>query len=389
MSSAIYIDAFSGAAGDMLLSAFVDLGLNVNWLDQQLHQLPVGEFDLTFRDITDRGLAGKQLHLSAPTQTQYRHLEHIRDIILSAAYSKFVTENSIRAFTLLAEAESRVHGCLPENVHFHEVGALDTLIDICGYFLALEKLGNPQVYCSPLPMPTGSLTIAHGEYPLPAPAITFLLQGYHICGTSATQELVTPTAATLLATSAQSLLQWPSLRILGTGYGAGIPGRGPKPNLVRLIWGEKAANSEEVSVIETQMDDISPEVLAYTVELLLKHGALDYFITPIYMKKSRPGFLLTVLCQLDHQETLIDLIFNHTSTLGVRFRTSNRHTIPRRSCQIETMYGLVTLKVASPPSATPRVAPEYEDCARLAREHQVPLHDIYTAALLAWHQQNP
>jgi len=385
LKSSLYIDTFAGVAGDMLLAALIDLGVDAAWLDQQLHRLPVGEFDLEFTKTIDRGISGKHLQLAAPQQIQYRHLQQIAEIIRAADYSGYVTENSLRAFSLLAEAESQVHGCSPDQVHFHEVGALDTIIDICGYFLALEKLGQPTVYCSPLPMPSGSINIAHGQYPLPAPAITYLLQGFHVCGSTSREEMVTPTGAALLATSAQSVLQWPMLRIIGTGYGAGTPGRGPLPNLLRIVHGEPAANHEQVIVIEAQMDDVNPEILAHSCALLLNQGALDYYISPIYMKKSRPGFLLTVFCTPDQQEAIAHFILTHTTTLGVRFHRCDRQIIPRRSQQVETPFGLVTVKVAYPPAADPRIAPEYEDCARLAAEHQVPLQQVYTAAQLAWH----
>lgn len=388
MNFSLYIDPFSGAAGDMLLAGLVDLGVNADWLNEQLHHLDVGDFLVSFDRIVDRGISGLQLQLSAPSQNQYRHLPQITELIEAAGYSGFVTEKSLRAFKLLADAESKVHGCPSDQVHFHEVGALDTLIDICGFFLALEKLNKPIVYCGPLPMPSGTINIAHGEYPLPAPAITYLLGNFQVCGTSSHHEMVTPTAAALLAASAQSVNEWPKLKIKSTGYGAGTPGRGPLPNLLRIIWGENDTDSEQVVIIETQMDDINPEILAFTGDLLLKAGALDYYITPIYMKKSRPGFLLTVLTNLEQQESIIDTILTQTSTLGVRIQKCDRQVLPRKTDHIETPYGTVEVKIAYPPGSTPRIAPEYEDCARLARQHNLPVLEIYQAALVNWYQQN-
>ncbi|MGE5380360.1 MAG: nickel pincer cofactor biosynthesis protein LarC [Methylocystaceae bacterium] len=388
MSSSLYIDPFSGAAGDMLLAGLVDLGVDTNWIIEQLHRLDVGDFTIAFKRMVDRGISGLQLYLSAPSQNQYRHLPQITELIQAAGFSSYVTEKSLQAFNLLADAESKVHGCPPDHIHFHEIGALDSLIDTCGYFLALEKLNHPAVYCGPLPMPGGTIHIAHGEYPLPAPAVTYLLNNFHVCGTSSHQEMVTPTAAALLASSAQSINEWPKLKIKNTGFGAGTPGRGPLPNLLRIIWGETDIDSEQVIIIETQMDDISPEILAYTGELLLKTGALDYYITPIYMKKSRPGFLLTVLTNLEQQESIVNIILSQTSTLGVRIQKCDRQILPRKTDSVNTPYGPVRLKIAYPPGSNPRVAPEYEDCAVLARQYTLPVQEVYQAALITWYQKN-
>jgi uncharacterized protein (TIGR00299 family) protein len=283
-------------------------------------------------------------------------------------------------FSLLAEAEARVHGCRPEEVHFHELGGIDSIIDIVGAAIGMTHLGIEYLVASPLPMPRGWMSCAHGNLPLPPPAVCEILQGFEIYGVDTNRELVTPTGAALIKGLSRSCGQFPRMVIKGTGYGAGSQQLRDRPNLFRLVRGKTAAPSEaqEVEVIETSLDDWSPEGFPYLTELLFKAGAIDVNLIPMQMKKGRPGFQLRVIADPAHALGIKEVLFSETTTIGLRFRTERRMTLPRKTGSVPTPWGPVAVKMVQTPRG-PVLYPEYEACRETAIKNQVALQEIYAA----------
>ena len=387
LSSIAYVDAFSGVSGDMLLGALLDVGLSLDTLRVELSRLPLGGYRLAARPHTSRGVSGTKLDVVVDqgVPQSERHLADILALLDAGGLDPDVHARAAAVFRRLAVAEARVHGTTIDDVHFHEVGAVDSIVDVVGALIGLRALGVERVYASSLPLGGGSIRARHGLLPAPAPATLALLAEVGAPTRPAPRddagELVTPTGAALLA----ELASWeqPPLRIRRVGYGIGSRELA-WPNAVRLWLGEPVGEllRDEVVLIETNLDDASPELLGYAMERLLEAGALDVYFSPIQMKKNRPGTLLGVIAPPERVGALAELVLAETTTLGVRLRPMGRLIAERRPAIVETAFGPVRVKLKQVGGRTV-AAPEYEDCARLARERGVPLAVVYRLAIAA------
>ncbi|MSQ23598.1 MAG: nickel pincer cofactor biosynthesis protein LarC [Chloroflexi bacterium] len=382
---AAFFDCFSGASGDMVLGALVDAGLSVDLLRAELQKLPFDGWSLEASRATRSGLAGTQVKVRVEKpEPGHRNLGDVEQILRASTLPGRITDRALEVFRRLARAEGRVHGLPADEVHFHDVGAIDAIVDITGAMIGLDALGIERVFASSLPMGLGSIPSAHGTLPLPAPATLELIAEARAPTRPfpTEMELVTPTGAAILTTVAE--FRQPALTLERIGVGVG--GRDlPWPNVLRLWLGTMAehdAYTGEVTVIETNLDDSSPEQLGFAMERLFEAGALDVFFTPAQMKKNRPGVVLTVLASPAQADYLAQLILRETSSLGVRFRGAQRLMAPRRSGEVDTAFGPIQVKVKSI-DGEEVIAPEYEDCARVARARGVPIGTVYAAALTA------
>ena len=376
-----YLDCFSGISGNMLLGALLHAGLPEEVLRTSLDALQIPDWQLEIGHNTVSGLQACCVRVQAQQTTNHRHLHQIRAILEQSALPKTVINRSIAVFTRLAEAEAHVHGTTVEKIHFHEVGAVDALIDIVGVISGFHYLGIKQITCSPLPMPGGWVSCQHGKLPLPAPAVCELLKKIPVYGDSLAQELVTPTGAALAAELCSAFGPMPPMTLEQTGYGAGTMLRKDgRPNILRLMIGRCPAAEEvqQVEIIETHLDDWNPELWPHVSEKLMEAGALDVSLVPIQMKKGRPGFLLRLIGDPAHGTRLKEIILNETSSIGLRFHTMQRMTLPREIMEVDTPWGPVQAKKVET-AAGSRVTPEFEDCRRLAEEQDIPLQKIYAA----------
>ena len=357
-------------------------------LREQVGKLGLAGCSVEAERIVKQGLAATQVTVvdGEGDAAPHRSLGTIRGIIEAAGLSEPVTRRSVAAFTRLAEAEAGVHKCAVEKVHFHEVGAVDAIVDIVGAMAALDDLGVGRVVCSPIPTGSGTVTCAHGVLPVPAPATVELLRGVPLAECDEVGELITPTGAAVLTTVADSFGRLPAMAIDRVGYGAGRREGQHRPNLLRVILGEAVADSEgdEIVVLEANIDDASPEVLGYAIERLMEAGALDAYAVPIYMKKSRPATLLTVLAEPGAVAELEAVLFAETTTFGVRRHTAQRSKLLREVVTVETPYGAIGVKVGRRGGEVVTAAAEYEDCRSAAQRHGVALRVVMDAAGRAW-----
>jgi len=381
-----YVDAFSGISGDMFLGALIDAGLSLDELRGQLARLTLPDrYELEVTQTKKGALRASQfqVRVEQAAHTHHRHYSEIAEMIEASPLSTRVRQASLAIFRLLAEAEGRVHGTPPEEVHFHEVGAVDSIVDIVGAAVGLEQLEIERLYASPLPMGSGMVQSQHGPLPLPAPATLQVLVAVHAptVPSPASVELVTPTGAALLG--ALATFEQPSLRLLGVGVGAGQRDL-PWPNVLRLMLGEvESPGGPPLVLIETNIDDMNPQVFGHVMGRLLEAGALDVYLTPIYMKKNRPATLLGIIARKADEHHLARLVLAETTTLGLRVQPIYRYEAQRTERLVATPYGDVPLKLKLLDGQVVQAAPEYDVCARLADEHQVPLMVIYQAALNA------
>jgi uncharacterized protein (TIGR00299 family) protein len=377
-----YLDAFSGISGDMTVGALLDAGAPSAALIDALESLSTGA-KFAVEKTSRSGLAASKfkVHLS-PEPQKHRHLHHILALIDQSKIPTCAKHNAAAVFQRLAEAEARVHGVTIEKVHFHEVGAADSIADIVGACVALDLLNVDDVCCSAINVGSGTVLTEHGVLPIPAPATANLLAGKPIYARGPAMELTTPTGAALAATLSTNFGSMPPMRIASIGHGAGDRDFKESPNVLRVLIGERtgAPESKVVSVIEANIDDSSPQVLGYALERLMEAGALDASLSPLQMKKNRPGSLLRVIAAPQDQETLAQLIFAETSTLGLRIYSAERRIESRRIVEVETQYGKVRIKV----SGQGHYAPEYEDCRAIAARTGTPLQEILSAAQSAY-----
>lgn len=376
----IRFDSIGGASGDMILAALTGLGADADPLVAQLRKIPVEDWRLEREPVSEQGLQGWRVKVVQKEHSHHhRHLSTIQELVQAAGYSDVSTQRILRAFQLLAEAEGAVHGCPPEKVHFHEVGAVDSIVDMAGACLALEALGVEATWTGPLPIGCGTVECAHGLMPIPAPATARLLLGHELVQTDEPFELVTPTGAALL-TSWQMDGPPQRVRILKTALAFGHRRLNGRVNLLRATLCETVESNntgDEVLVLETQVDDTTPEIMGALMEMLLEQGALDAFISPVYMKKQRPGFLLTVLCNPDQEETFALLMMRESGSFGVRKRLSERLVLERREEALDTPWGAVRIKIGSFNGNDVVRSPEFADCQRCAKNKQVPVRTVY------------
>ncbi|MEJ2637965.1 MAG: nickel pincer cofactor biosynthesis protein LarC [Desulfosarcinaceae bacterium] len=378
-----YFDCFAGASGDMILGALLDAGLTIERLREEIAKLHLSHYRLDVEKVVKKGLGGSQAQViidQAHHDHHHRHLSHIKEIIAQSDLDDTVKEKSTAIFDRLAEAEARVHRSSVEAVHFHEVGAMDAIIDVVGGVIALTALGIDQLYCSPLHVGSGTIECAHGTLPVPAPATAELIKGRPIYSTGVEGELLTPTGAAILTTLSSGFGPMPAMTVQSIGYGAGTADPGI-PNLLRVSIGEGRDDIadydiEQTVLIETTIDDMNPQVYDYLMALLLDDGALDVFLSPVQMKKNRPGTLLSVICLPDAVEKFAKILMRETTTIGLRWRFENRIKARRVIEKIDTRFGPVDIKLAKNNGRIINLTAEYEDCKRVALEKKIPLKKV-------------
>jgi hypothetical protein len=396
-----HFDCFSGISGDMTLGALIDAGVDAEAIRQGIASLGL-PVTLEIEKVRKGGFAATYVHVEAPPEREHRFLPEVEGILQRGRLTARQQELALRIFRRLAEAEAAVHGLPLEKVHFHEVGALDSIADIAGAAIGLDLLGVDRFTSRSVPTGSGMVQCAHGRMPIPAPGTAELLKGVPLAPSAIQAELTTPTGAAILTTVVSDWVEQPVMTVQQIGHGAGTRNFIEQPNILRLFVGEGPASptpaesaagleselgdTDQVWVLETNLDDLPAEVVGYCFERLLSAGALDVFSTPIQMKKNRPGILLSVLASADRLPELEEILFRETATFGIRRYPAWRHKLWRKACRVATPWGPVGGKVGWREGRPALFSPEYEDCARLARQHQVPLRQVYDRARQAYDQ---
>lgn len=385
----LYFDCFAGASGDMILGAMVAAGVDPDALREQLSLLNVEGFKLDFETVNRSGLSATYARVETVHEHKHRHLSHIRRIIKDSGVSDAAKDLSLQIFTRLAEAEARVHNEPVEKVHFHEVGALDAIVDVVGAAICFDLLKIDRFVSSPLHVGSGMVKMAHGSFPVPPPAVTELLGGVPFYSGDIKGELLTPTGAAIITTVCKEFGPIPRIKTDRTGYGAGTREYENFPNVLRVLVGETETGamdgvaSERLWMIETNLDDASPQILGHVMDRVFEAGALDCYFTPVQMKKNRPGVLLSVLCGPEEKEAVMKLLFVETTTLGVRSYEVERRALRRSVVQVETQYGPISVKVAHLNGRVVNEMPEFEQCRQAAIRADVPLKVVEEAARVA------
>jgi uncharacterized protein (TIGR00299 family) protein len=391
-----YLDCSSGVSGDMLLAALLDTGLDARRLLAELRKMRLGFYEFKLTRAVRGNLVGARVDIRVPSRQPHRKLADIEELIDKTELAETVKEKALKIFRRLAEVEGKLHNLPPSEIHFHEVGAVDAIIDIVGACVGLELLEVSELTCSPLNVGGGRVEAEHGSLPVPAPATAELLKDIPIYSSGVEGELVTPTGAAIVSTLARGFGPLPPMKVERIGYGAGEKDFPKFANVARLFVGESveivrpqpgAAGDEVVSVIEANVDDMSPQLYGYFVEQALAAGALDVTCSAIQMKKNRPGFLVTVLSPPEAGDALAQLLFEQTTTIGLRIHEARRKVLERELVSVETRFGSVRVKVAKRDGKVVNVAPEYEDCQKLAAEKNVPLKQVMLAAQLSYMQR--
>lgn len=372
----LYLDCQAGISGDMTVAALLDLGVPLDYLEQELAKLPLpkGSYALATRRVERRHFGALKFDVAVHDHHTHRHYADIDSLIAGSSLAEGVREKARRIFRRLAEAEAKVHGVPLAEVHFHEVGAVDSIVDIVAVAVCMEYLGVEKVYASPLPLGSGFIETAHGRLPVPAPATAELMTGIPVHGDCGPGERVTPTGAAIIAALADGFGSPPAIRMESAGCGAGDKDFPDLPNIVRAFIGtpDNPEGDGQVIVMEANIDDSSPELLGYAMERLLTSGALDVWFTPIQMKKCRPAVMLSLLCLPPDRDRLAALVIEETSAIGVRHYPVTRTVLPRRIEERETSLGKVRFKISGNGEK-----PEFEDCRRLALERGIPLPEVY------------
>jgi len=372
----LYFDCFSGISGDMTLAALLDLGLPEDKLRKELEKLGLENYSLEIHRGSRSGIAALSLEVRmGPKEERHRHFSDIRRMIEGSSLEPGVKDSSLAIFQRLAEAEAKVHKKSLEEVHFHEVGAVDSIVDIVGTAVGINHFKPEVIYSSELPMGRGFVQCQHGRLPLPAPATLEILKGYPVQSVDLEGELVTPTGAAIIATLSAQARPFPSLSVQGIGYGMGKKEFPDRPNLLRLVLGEgtEIYQADRAAVLESNIDDMNPEFYDFLMERLFQGGALDVSFSPVMMKKNRPGTLLRVIAEEKDAERLSEVILRESTTLGVRSYPVRRKKLPREILEVETRLGKVRVKV----SGDKRFQPEYDDCRRIALEKGIPIQEVY------------
>jgi pyridinium-3,5-bisthiocarboxylic acid mononucleotide nickel chelatase len=376
-----YFDCFSGASGDMILGALIDAGLSPRRLREELKRLQIPAVHLRVRKVLKRGISGTQVIVEGSERRSHRNLKEVLQIVRRSRVETEVKEKSEEVFKRIASVEAKIHQIPEEEVHFHELGGLDSVVDIVGSVWGIRALGIDKIHVSKVNVGGGFVKCEHGILPVPAPATLSLMEGKPIYSSGVERELLTPTGAALLTTLGSEFGSMPGIHVERIGYGAGRDDL-PHPNLLRLIVGtsESTSGKETVAVIETNIDDMNPQLYDYVMEKLLAMEVLDVFITPILMKKNRPGHLLTVICPSGKLPSVAKFLFNETTTLGLRWHEEEREKTDREILPFQTKYGRVRFKLARWEGRVVNLSPEYDDCKRLALERGVPLKEVFEEA---------
>jgi uncharacterized protein (TIGR00299 family) protein len=383
-----YLDCNSGISGDMLLGALIDAGWPEQNLRELVAKLKLGDVEIKVDRVSKRGISATQVTVLSSEHHPHRGLHDLTRIVTEAELPQAIQEQAISALTLLAEAESQVHGVPIDRIHFHEVGAVDTIVDIVGALVGFADLNIRDVYCSALPWSRGTVKTEHGILPVPPPAVSLLLREVPVVGVDIDGETVTPTGATLARTIAKKFGTAPAMRVLHVGYGAGQRDWPDRPNVLRLTIGESdSADGLEVDqlvLLSCNVDDMNPQWYDPLMSRLYDAAALEVWLTPVQMKKNRPGTMVEVLCRPDDANTLRELLLRHTTTLGVREASVTRHSVPREIETVQTAYGSVRMKVAKLPDGTIKASPEHDDCVARATEGGVSVAEVWLAAVTAF-----
>lgn len=381
-----YFDCFSGISGDMVLGAMTSLGVPLDWLKGELASLPVDGYTLTADKVSRHGIQATQFGVHIEETHHHRTFKTIAEFIDKCALSGWVKEKSLAIFDRIATAEAAVHGMAKADVHFHEVGSVDAIVDIVGACLCFEYLGVEKVVASPLPLGGGFVKCQHGTLPVPAPATLQIVKGIPVYAGPVEKEMVTPTGAAIIAEFAASFGPLPTMHIDDVGYGAGTREFEIQPNLLRVMVGQTSESEShghlaKLVVVECNIDDMNPEWFGYLMEKLLDDGALDVCWVPVYMKKNRPGTMVQVLCEVDKRDRIAERILSESTTIGVRFHEVFRKCLAREAVEIETQWGKVTAKRVVGMDGAPRTIPEFDACRQIAQDEGVPLRRVYDAIL--------
>jgi uncharacterized protein (TIGR00299 family) protein len=385
-----YFDCFSGISGDMIIGAFIDAGFDIATLKDQLSQMHLHGYEISAKKVKRSGIQGTKFdvtinHTNKHTTTSHHHhnshlrLSDIQNIIENSKLHSDIKNDSIKIFRKLAIAEAKVHNTSVESVHFHEVGATDSIVDIVGSVIAIKNLGIEKIYFSPIPTGHGYTECEHGTFPVPAPATAELLKNQVLKSVDIDKELTTPTGAAIITTLGESLQTIPGMRIQQIGYGAGSNDNTGVPNLLRVLIGEVTTQTEsdEMWVVETNIDNMPGEILGYAMDKLFEEGAVDAYFTPIQMKKGRPGVIISAIVPEPRLSAVESAMLTQTTTFGIRKYKVARTTLAREFKEIDTRYGKIRVKIGKYNGAIKSVSPEYEDCRKIAEEKGIPLKQIY------------
>lgn len=375
-----YFDCFSGVSGDMMLGALIHLGVPGDFIEENIRNMPLEDFHLEISTAARMNIHGQQVKVVVEGRNnRTRNYQEIQSLIKESQLPEAVKHLGLKVFARLAEVEASIHNCPKEHVHFHELGGVDAIVDIVGAALGVEWLGIGKSVASEIPVGRGFVTCDHGSLPVPAPATLALLDGVPVYGTRVSNELVTPTGAAIITCLAEDFGPMPSMRIRQAGYGVGTRELKEMPNLLRIVIGESdpMCDTDCVTVVETNIDDMNPEIYGFVMERLFEDGALDVIWIPIFMKKNRPGTTIQVICKETDRNAVVHRILSETTATGVRHYRTQRCKLPRKLKEAITSYGKVRVKEVSDPKGSVSVVPEYEDCKRIALEKKVPLKVVY------------
>lgn len=379
-----YFDCFAGISGDMVIGAFIDAGLGFSSIEKTASSLALRGYELSHEKKLKNGISGTSFKVKVSEDQPHRRLADITDIIMRSPLHEKIKNDALSIFKIIARAEAQIHVKSIDEIHFHEIGAVDSIIDICCAAAAFHELGIQRVISSPVNTGGGFVKSAHGTLPVPAPATAEILKGIPVYSTETNAELATPTGAAIISYYAESFSTLPGIKVEKIGYGAGSKDL-DIPNLLRIYFGETASQegvlSDEVIEIETGIDDMNPEFYSYLFNVLLDDGALDVLLIPVFMKKNRPGHLLKVISAPEKSESIINRIFTETSTSGMRIRSTSRRILARRSVPVETPFGVINVKVHEMNGKIITVSPEYEECRLAAIENDIPLKSVYNAVM--------
>ena len=389
-----YFDCFSGVSGNMILGALVELGMDADELKTRLRGVPIGDYSISATRVLKQGISATYVDVVSQGGGESRTLDDITRTIEGSDLDPWVKAKGCEVFARLAKAEARVHGHGGDDTrHLHEVGACDTIIDVVGGLVGLRALGIEEIGSSPINLGGGMVKCSHGWLPVPAPATAELVKGVPVYGSRARGELATPTGAAMISVVATRFGPMPAMEVQGVGYGAGRMEL-DTPNVLRVFVGQTAEESgdrygamEPVVVLETNIDDMNPQLYDHVMDALLRAGALDVFLTAVQMKKNRPGTLISVVTRSEDADKLMGVVFSETSTLGVRVTEMRRRALPRSSRAVNTMFGKIRVKVAERGRGLPSMAPEYDDCSRAAKRFGVPISQVYDEARRVWEQR--
>ena len=374
-----YFDCFSGISGDMILGALIDAGLDIEELKSELKKLKLTGYDISTKRTEKKGISGTKFEVIVLEKHQERHLSDIFEIIEHSSLDRKIKNKAKDVFSALAKVEAEIHNQPVEKVHFHEVGAIDALIDIVGVMIGMQRLNIEQVVASKLHVGTGFVQCAHGTLPVPAPATLKLLSNVPIYSTGIENELVTPTGAAIITTLCENFGDIPSMKVEKIGYGAGSRDL-PIPNMLRVLIGDSKIEliEDRVLLLETNIDDMNPQFYDYVMEVLFQKGAKDVFLTPIHMKKNRPGVILSVISPLNKKDELLDVLFAETTTLGIRIsEIIKRQKLERKIETVDTQFGKVNVKISFTGGKIRDIVPEYEECKKIAQKYQLPIKQVY------------